>query len=302
MKIDRDDPIHSVATTSTSTSTSKTAATMPESSSSTAAALRMRGHKQQQRSRADPAALLESMDDEEAARDKGLTIQEMRQAYSMWNTFKSYCGIHLISALAVGSSVLSIQVTNMTLVTMASVLSIGFSIVLLLQNGKIKRLGTVRTQNNELRKKVHYMRQERERLHRTLDRMDETVAELHHIPQKLHKISRNKNVDRLLAVVREKGEIQEKMRERINQSILQQIIQVIVRADRDGNWTLRPMEIEAMIVRLGMVEGVEFHEQRFRQLVQADPTVSTIMRMIRSLMERDDEYQHASPIFVIKQQ
>jgi DNA-binding transcriptional MerR regulator len=280
---------------------------MPESS--TAAALRMRGHKQQRS--ADPAALLESfINDEEAARDKGLPIQEVRQAYSMWKyTFKStrsYCGVHLISALAVGSSVLTIQVTKHSitpLVTVASILTIGFSIILILQHGKLKHAGTLRTQNNVLRKKVHYMRQERERLHRTLDRMDETLAELHHIPQELHKISwNNKNIDRLLAVVKEKGEIQEQMRERINQSILQQIIQVIVRADRDGNWTLRPMEIEAMIVRLGMVEGVEFHEQRFRQLVQADPTVSTIMRVIRSLMERDDEFQHASPIFVVKQQ
>jgi hypothetical protein len=300
MRIDRD-PILSVA----STSTSKTAAAMPESS--TAAALRMRGHKQhqqQQQRNADPAALLESMDDEEASRDKRLHIQEVRQAYSMWNTFKSYCGVHLISALAVGSSVLTIQVTSSsTLVTVASVLSIGFSVLLIIQQRKLKHLGTLRTQQNDLRKKIHYMRQERERLHRTLDRMDETVAELHHIPQELYKISRNKNVDRLLAVVREKGEIQEQMRARINQSILQQIIQVLVRADRDGNWTLRPMEIEAIIVRLGMVEGVEFHEQRFRKLVEADnpPTVSTIMRVIRSLMERDDEYQHASPIFVIKQ-
>ena len=281
---------------------------MPESS--TPAALRMRGHKQQQQQQqqqrsADPAALLESMNDEEAARDKRLHIQEVRQAYSLWNTFKSsYCGVHLISALAVGSSVLTIQVTNnSTLVTVASIMSIGFGVLLILQQRRLKHLGTMRTQHNDLRKKVHYFRQERERLHRTLDRMDETVAELHHIPQELYKISRNKNVDRLLAVVREKGEIQEQMRERINQSILQQIIQVIVRADRDGNWTLRQTEIEAMILRLGMVEGLEFHEQRFRQFVHADnpPTVSTIMRVIRSLMERDDEYQHASPIFVIKQ-
>ena len=279
---------------------------MPESS--TAAALRMRGHKQQQQQQrsADPAALLESMNNEEAARDKRLHVQEVRQAYSMWNTFKSsYCGVHLISALAVGSSVLTIQVTknNSTLATVASIMSIGFGLLLILQQRKLKHLGTLRTQHNDLRKKVHYFRQERERLHRTLDRMDETVAELHHIPQELYKISRNKNVDRLLAVVREKGKIQEQTRERINQSILQQIVQVIVRADRDGNWTLGPMEIEAMIVRLGMVEGVEFHEQRFRQFVHADnpPTVSTIMRVVRSLMERDDEYQHASPIFVIKQ-
>jgi hypothetical protein len=200
----------------------------------------------------------------------------------------------------VAASVASIQFVESMLVTIASVLTVGLAILLLFQQGKLKRLGACRHQNNELRRQVYYMRQERERLHRTLDRIDEAVADLHHIPQELHKLSKNKNVDRLIQVVQEQKEVQEEMRKKINQQIMQQIMGVVVREDRNGNWTLRPTEVEALIVRLGLVESIEFNEQRFRQLLTKDPTVTAIMRIIRSLLERDDEYQLSASIFKVK--
>jgi hypothetical protein len=201
----------------------------------------------------------------------------------------------------VAAAVASIQFVESMLVTIASVLTVGLAILLLFQQGKLKRLGTLRHQNNELRRRFHYMRQERERLHRTLDRIDEAVADLQHIPQELHKLSKNKNVDRLIQVVQEQKEVQEQMRKKINQQVMQQIMGVVVRGDRDGNWTLRLTEVEALIVRLGLVESIEFNEQRFRQLLTEDPTVTAVMRIIRSLLERDDEYQLSASIFKVKQ-
>jgi hypothetical protein len=144
------------------------------------------------------------------------------------------------------------------------------------------------------------MRQERERLHRTLDRIDEQVADLHAVPQELHRLSKNRNVDRLIDVVNEQKVLQEQMRQKINQQVMQQIMSLVVRVDRDRNWTLRPMEVEALIVRLGLIENIKFNEQRFRQMLTQDPTVTSIMRIIRSLLERDDEYQHGNPIFEVK--
>jgi hypothetical protein len=90
------------------------------------------------------------------------------------------------------------------------------------------------------------------------------------------------------------------MRQKINQQVMQQIMSLVVRVDRDRNWTLGPMEVEALIVRLGLIENIKFNEQRFRQMLTQDPTVTAIMRIIRSLLERDDEYQHGNPIFKVK--
>jgi hypothetical protein len=206
----------------------------------------------------------------------------------------------LITVVSVVACAMSIQFIDSGLVTAASALTIALSFVLLVQQRKTKRLGNLLQQNNELRRKAYFMRQERERLHRTLDRMDEHVADLHGIPQELHRLSKNRNIDRLLDVVAEQKELQEKLRRKINQQVMQQILAIVVREDRDQNWTLRPLEVEKLIVRLGLVEGIEFNEQRFRQMLTQDPTVSSIMKILRSLLERDDEYQHGSPIFKIK--
>lgn len=206
----------------------------------------------------------------------------------------------LVATLAVAASVASIQFADSTIVTMASSLTIFMILVLLLQQRRLKKHGTLRHQNNELRRQVHYMRQERERLHRTMDRLDEAIAEMHHIPQELHKISKNQNVERLLSIVQEQHELQEKIRIKINQQIMQQMLTIVVREDRDQNWTLRPTEIEKIIVRLGLVEGIEFNETLFRETITEDPSVSTILKIIRSLLERDDEFQHGRHIFKFK--
>jgi hypothetical protein len=237
---------------------------------------------------------------EDYGNDKGLGGRFANPWLCWWRCRNITFSTTLLSTIAVAAAVASIQFVESMLVTIASVLTVGLAILLLFQQGKLKRLGACRHQNNELRRQVYYMRQERERLHRTLDRIDEAVADLHHIPQELHKLSKNKNVDRLIQVVQEQKEVQEEMRKKINQQIMQQIMGVVVREDRNGNWTLRPTEVEALIVRLGLVESIEFNEQRFRQLLTKDPTVTAIMRIIRSLLERDDEYQLSASIFKVK--
>jgi hypothetical protein len=67
-------------------------------------------------------------------------------------------------------------------------------------------------------------------------------------------------------------------------------------------WTSWLTEVEALIVRWGLVENIEFNEQRFRQLLTKDPTMAAIMRIIRSLLEWDDKYQLSASIFKIEWQ
>ena len=207
----------------------------------------------------------------------------------------------LLATVAVAASAASIRFTESRMVNVASSMTIFLIFVLLLQQRKLKKHGTMVHHNNELRRQAHYLRQERERLHRTLDRLDERVAEMHHIPQELHKASKNQKVDQLIALVQEQQGLQEKIRQKTRQQIMQQILTIVVREDRDQNWTLKPTEIEKMIVRLGLVEGIEFNEARFRQLLTTDPSVTTVLKVIRSLLERDDEYQLGAPIFKFKE-
>jgi hypothetical protein len=240
----------------------------------------------------DPRGFIEDYGEDQAA--KGIFSSPF---LFLWRLRAVTVNPLIIAMIAVATSALCIQTTDSKVVKLACSLTIFLTFVLLLQQRKLKFFGTLRRQNNELRRHVHYLRQERERLHRNLDRMDENVAELNHIPHDLHRISQNQNVDRLLAIVEEQTELQENIRTKINQQIMQQILTIVVREDRDQNWTLRPTEIEKIIVRLGMVEGIEFDEKLFRGTLTENPTVSTVMKILRALLERDDEFQHGTPIF-----
>lgn len=159
---------------------------------------------------------------------------------------------------------------------------------------------SVRHQNNDIRRKLHYFHQERERLHRTMDRLDETAADLNHIPKELHEISKNKSVDRLVSLIRQQKSIQEQIRQRLNQKVVQQIMSIVVQADRDSDWALKPTEVERMVLRLGMVEEMEFNEKRFREMIGPQPNLGSVMKVIRSLLERDDEYPHGDAVFTMK--
>ena len=218
----------------------------------------------------------------------------------MYRWCKYNCSAALICAAGVASSILSATVVATPLIQIASTLSILLSILVLWQRKKIRRLGTLRQQNNELRGHANYFKQERERLHRTLSRLDETCAELHSVPHELHRLTKNKNLDRVLEVIQEQELIQEQMRDAINKQIMQDILEVVMRVDRDKDWTLRPTEIETLIVRLGLNPMVEVNETKFRQMLLMAPNVSTIMQLIRALLERDDEYEHSDSVLKIK--
>jgi hypothetical protein len=219
---------------------------------------------------------------------------------SVWRWCRHNCTAALLCAAAVASSALSATVIQTNLVMVASSLSVLLSFVILLQRRKLRRLGTLRHQNNEIRRHANYFRQERERLHRTLDRLDETVADLHSVPHELHRLTKNRNLDRMLQIVKEQKEIQEQMRNKINQQVMQQILEVVMREDRDKDWTLRPTEIEALIVRLGLNPMVEINEHKFREMLLMAPNVTTVMQLLRALLERDDEYEHSDSVFRIK--
>lgn len=233
---------------------------------------------------------------EDYAEEKSRGLSRNAWMY-LWRCRDVSLNAPLVAALAIGSSVASIQFIDSVVVAIASSLTIFMVFILLLQRGNLRKLGTFRSQHNNLRRHVHYLRQERERLHRTLDRLDETVAELNHIPHELHKISNDKNVEKIMALIDEQREVQERIRESLNQKIMQNILDVVVGEDRDQDWVLRPTEIERIIVRIGFIEGIEFDEKRFRSMLTDNPSVSTVMKIIRSLLDRDDEYEYGESVF-----
>lgn len=228
----------------------------------------------------------------------------MAPLFCVWNCQKRMLSPHFMAAAAMLSSFLTMQfaAVDSLLVTVSSTLSVVVAMLILYQQRKIRKLGTLRHQNNELRRRARYFIQERERLHRTLGRMDEKLAQLHYVPQELHALTKNnqQSVDRLTGIVRENRTIQDSIRTKLRQKVLQQILGVVVNADRNSDWALAPAEVESLIIRLRSVPGVVFDEGKFRQILSDDTSLHAVLKVIRSLEEKDDDYEHGDPVFKIK--
>jgi hypothetical protein len=221
----------------------------------------------------------------------------------LWTCRKTFLNPPMISAIAMISSLISMQiVVDSLLVTTASMLTICISLLVLLQQRKLRKLATLRKEHNNIRRQANYLNGERERLHRLVDRLDTNVAELHYIPQELHKITNSSRVDidDLVHLVHEQSLVQEKLRNKIQQRVMQQLLSVVVKADKDQDFALSSKEIDVLTMRLRAVKGIEFNERRFKEMLNDDPSIHSVFKMLRSMKERDEEYQYGDPIFIIK--
>mmetsp|Transcript_28711 Transcript_28711/g.53938 ORF Transcript_28711/g.53938 Transcript_28711/m.53938 type:complete len:324 (-) Transcript_28711:645-1616(-) len=223
----------------------------------------------------------------------------------LWSCSRTVFSPAVVSAVAMITSFVTMQfVVDSIIVTFASGLTIVIALLVLLQQRKLRRLGSLRREHNDLRRQANFFVQERERLHRTLDRIDQKMAELHYVPQELHRLSKkhDQDVDRLTHIVQEKKLVQEKIRKKLQQRVMQQLLGVVVNADKDSDFSLSPNEVDVLVVRLGLIEGIEFNEKRFREMLAEDPSIHSVFKMLRSMQEGDEEYEYGNPVFVCKQE
>jgi hypothetical protein len=148
----------------------------------------------------------------------------------------------------------------------------------------------LRQAQNNLRSEVNYLANENERLQRNLLKLDGAVTQLEGIERELSRIAGSfQNVNRLVEIVAEQNEVHERMKKNLKSSILQTILGVVTKSDADGDFIISSKELQVLIVRLGMMDGVQFQEGNFRKLLTQSSCVSSIMSMIRSLLQENDE-------------
>lgn len=97
-------------------------------------------------------------------------------------------------------------------------------------------------------------------------------------------------VDRIVTIVHENGQIQAKVKELLDDEILQQIITAILTTDRDGDYTLNPMERRQMEFRLKQLPGIIFHPDRFEDFCASndgDLCLGDIMTIVHNMKDID---------------
>jgi hypothetical protein len=189
------------------------------------------------RSRLDsPREYIEEYRDEND--DEHSSSKAKKSLLSLWACRHNFT-TNVLVAVTVTTCILTIEFIEGYVTMIASSLTILFAVILVCQQKALRRLISLRHQHNEMRRKLYFFRQERERLHRSMDRLDETAADLHYIPHELHRLSKNMDVDRLVVVIKQRKRVQEQMRQKINQKVIQDIMSIVVQSDRDSSWSLK---------------------------------------------------------------
>lgn len=107
-------------------------------------------------------------------------------------------------------------------------------------------------------------------------------------------------VQRLVDLVKENGELQREIKASLEKQVMQQIIDAVVRSDRDGNFTLTPRETSRLKAHLTSMDGIKFSAANFDNMIASDEnelTLTDVMRIIRNLL--DDEVAEKDNVFLL---
>lgn len=133
--------------------------------------------------------------------------------------------------------------------------------------------------------------------------IDFTVTNrLSEVEEGLSKIADKSNtqVNRLVEIVKEMGELQLRVKTVLERQVMQQIVDAVVTSDKDGNFTLTPQETEMLKLRLKNIGGVVLNQENFDNMIASDEnelTVSDVMHMVRNLL--DDNVPQEKNVFVL---
>lgn len=159
----------------------------------------------------------------------------------------------------------------------------------------------VRQVINQLRHDVNGVRNENVTLTNNLDKLETMKEDLDSNQQKLNAIAEasGTTVDEISLATAENEHLLQEIRKSIKGEVLQEIFQIVLRSDRDSDHVLDPNEVEILSVRLGLIAGIDFREELFRNWVNENKPVDidTFLEICRELV--NDETPDDCSFFVI---
>lgn len=199
--------------------------------------------------------------------------------------------VQTAAGAAAATAITSAVISSNGIVDFSSYMTVGFAPYVVHQHNKLKELDTMRQIQNKLRQNVNDLAQENLKLESSVSRLEKQNEELAGVKDGFDEIvtAAGCNADDLINIVKEFKEVQGKMKKILKARLLHQILAVILRADREDDFVLSDTEMEILIIRMTMVNGVTVNQDLFREkLMESEQRdIKSIMKMIRSAM--DDE-------------
>ncbi|KAG7343426.1 hypothetical protein IV203_021371 [Nitzschia inconspicua] len=211
--------------------------------------------------------------------------------------------IGTLALVAVGSGIASMVLTVSTIVDVACVCLFVVAPTVVVQKMKLRKLGTLRNQQNKLRIEVNKFAEQNEHLKNSNIQLDLECTELQSVSAEYTALTQKHGaqVDRLLAIIMEQGEIQAKIIKSLEAQIMQQAMDTILKSDTNQDFAISCKEIPILKLRMRNIPGVEFDEANFDRMFQQNDGelgLNEIMRLFHNLLDdipEEDNVFHLKP-------
>jgi len=172
------------------------------------------------------------------------------------------------------------------LVAFAFAILSGVSLVIV-QRG-IKREYTMRQLQNAMRGEVSQFQLENKILKQSVDQLNREVERLKPFERKLRgTLARNgENTDALVDLVAVNRKVIEEVQKFLRADIVQEIVSIILDSDTNGDFLISRDEVDILILRLGVVEGVKYiQKEKMREiLLGKNCSLSAILEVVKNLL------------------
>jgi len=209
-------------------------------------------------------------------------------------------GTALIATVAVGTSVAAMAVVGTPVVIVAGILSSAVGPYVYWQQSQLADIQALKETHEAMTREVDHLGSENDRLEGVVKELSETVTKLEDVEAALDVLTnaQGESVDEFRKQVEENKKVLKKMEKNLKGNVLQNMLSVIVRCDKDGDFTIDEAEMDDLIDRIGNINGITLYEDRFRKVIkESGGSLKSVMGVVRSLLM--DEESDAEPIFTL---
>ena len=160
------------------------------------------------------------------------------------------------------------------------------------QQTKLTDINLIKATYMSITRQVDRLNTENRRLHDKLTELTNTIDRLEDVETAMDVITgtQGQSIEEVTEQVQQSAEILAQMKKNLRAYVLQNLLQVVIRSDNDDNMKIEDDEIDDLIRRIRIINGVEVNEEEFRKLVaKSGGGLTKVMDIIRNMMAYDDD-------------
>ena len=151
------------------------------------------------------------------------------------------------------------------------------------QKHSIMKSGDVLDKNDKLNDQIGELERENKQLMKSVKKLQAAANRMKAIEDGLSAMAEQQGTDlnRLKALTEENQKTIDETRKLMKGKICQHILTTVLKCD-DGDFMLDPRETDILCLRLNQIEGVKFHEEEMRDLIEKqNGSLHAVMGVVR---------------------